>query len=122
MKCKLFNNASRSLSTLAKVLCCEPPESVVESMGSVIEIIKSVRGGSKSSTRQKDVRDISEELKIHWNWPPVNKCDGVVRQALNLHFKGQPWHFTATDARNKMNKVSQVVDRLNNEKPSLAFM
>ena len=61
MKCKLFNKASHSLSTLAKILYCEPPESVVESMGSVIEIIKSIRGRSKSSTRKKDISDISEE-------------------------------------------------------------
>ena len=119
---KLYIGAAHCLATIANIFCSEPPESIVESMGSIIEKIKDVRGGSKSSTNKKDVIDISDELKIHWNGPPLNKADSVVRQALNIHFQGRPWHFTATDVRSKMYKVSAVVDRINHDKPSLSFM
>ena len=57
------------------ILCSYPSESVVESMGSIIEHIKDVRGGSKSSTTKSDVKDISDELIIHWNGPSLPECD-----------------------------------------------
>ena len=91
-------------------------------MGSVIEKIKSVRGAPTSSINKNDMAAISDELKIHWNGPPINMCSSVVRQRHNWHFNGKPWHFTATDIRAKFHKVSVVVDRLNNEKPPLPFM
>ena len=91
-------------------------------MGSVIEKIRNVRGGTKTSTNKKDIKDISDELVIHWNGPHISKCDGIVKQALNVHFKGKLWHFIFSDVRAKMPKVSAVVDRINNSKSSLSFM
>ena len=119
---KLHVGAAHCLAKIAYVFCSEPPESIVESMGRVIEKIKNVRGAPKSSLKKKDVGDTSDELIIHWNGPPINTCESVVRQTLNLHFKGQPWHFTSTDIRAKFHKVSMVVDRLKTAKPSLSFM
>ena len=77
------------LATMAKIMCSAPPESVVESMGSVVENICAVRGGSKSGTRTRDVQELSEELIIHWNGPHISQCASVVRQALTIHFKGR---------------------------------
>ena len=118
----LYTGAQHVLSTLAKIMSSSPPESVVESMGSVVENIRSTRGGSKSATNSQDVNDLSEELIVHWNGPPINRCDSVVKQALNIHFKGAPWHFHATDVRSRLHKVSSVVDRLKKTPAKLNFM
>ena len=91
-------------------------------MGSVIKKIRNVCGGTKTSTNEKDIKDISDELVIHWNGPHITKCDGIVKQALNVHFKGKLWHFISSDVCTKMHKVSAVVDRINNSKLSLSFM
>ena len=118
----LYLGAEHVLSKIAQIFCSYPPESVVESMGSVIEKIRNVRGGTKTSTNKKDTNDISDELVIHWNRPHISECDGIVKQALNAHFKGKLWHFISSDVRAKMHKVSAVVDRINNSKSSLSFM
>ena len=68
------------------------------------------------------MKDISDELVIHWNGPHITKCDGIVKQALNVHFKGKLCHFISSDVCAKMHKVSAVVDRINNSKSSLSFM
>ena len=118
----LYLEAQHILATIAKIICSSPPESVVESMGSVVETIRQVRGGFKSSTSQNDIKNMSDELIVHWNGPPLSQCDSIVKQALNIHFRGHSWHFIATDVRAKMHKVSVVVDRLNNVKANLTFM
>ena len=66
-------------------------------MGSIIEQSKDIRGSSKTSINTNDVNDTSQELNIHLNDPVICKCDSVVRQALNVHFTGGAWHFTASD-------------------------
>ena len=91
-------------------------------MESVIKKIQNVRGGTKTSTNKKDIKDISDELVIHWNGPPISECDGIVKQALNVHFKRKLWHFISSDDRAKVHKVSAVVDRINNSNSSLSFM
>ncbi|PIK56944.1 hypothetical protein BSL78_06145 [Apostichopus japonicus] len=119
---KLYTGAQHVLGKIAKLFSSYPPESIVESMGSVIEQIRRVRGGSKTSTNKADVKDISDELKIHWNGPHISHCESIVKQALNLHFKGAGWHFIKQDVRSKMFKVSKVIDRLKDTKPTLTFM
>ena len=44
----LYRGATHVLAKIATILCSNPPESVVESMGSIIERIKDVRGASKA--------------------------------------------------------------------------
>lgn len=55
MEPDLSNRAPHALQTIAKIFCSNPPESIVESMGSIIEKICSVRGGSKTSTNTINV-------------------------------------------------------------------
>lgn len=114
--------ASHVLQKIAKIFCSSPPESIVESMGSIIDKICTVRGGSKTSTNKSDVKDISDELITHWNGPHISNCESIVKQALNIHFKGGPWHFISLDVRAKLHKVSKVVDRINSTRPKLVFM
>jgi hypothetical protein len=33
-------------------------------------------------------------MMIHMNGPEMGEADDVLKTALDLHFKGQPWHFT----------------------------
>ncbi len=119
---KFFTGAHHVLGSIAKLFSSYPPESIVESMGSVIEQVRHVRGGSKTSTNKADVKDISDELKVHWNGPHISHCQSIVTQALNIHFRGGPWHFIKQDVRSKIFKVSKVVDRLKDTKPKLTFM
>lgn len=106
--------ASHVLQKIAKIISSCPPESIVESMGSIINKICHIRGGSKTSTNKQDVKDISDELIIQWNRPDISNCNSVVKQALiNLHFKGGNWHFLTMDVHSKLHRVSKVVDRLN---------
>ena len=118
----LYTGAQHILATLAKIISSSPPESIVESMGSVVENIRQLRGGSKTSTNRRDVEDLSQELIIHWNGPHISHCDSLVSQALTIHFKGSAWHFNSTDVRSKLHKVSAVVDRLHKTTPKLNFM
>ena len=85
----LYLGAEHVLSKITQIFCSYPPESVVESTGSIIEKIRNVRDDTKTSTNKKDINDISDELVIHWNGPHISECDGIVKQALNVHFKGK---------------------------------
>ena len=49
----LYLGVEHIFSKIAQIFCSYPPESVVESMGSVIEKIQNVRGGTKTSTNKK---------------------------------------------------------------------
>ena len=118
----LYLGAEHVLSKITQIFCSYPPESVVESTRSVIEKIQNVCGGTKTSMNEKDIKDINGELVIHWNGPYISECDGIVKQALNVHFKGKLWHIFSSDVRAKMHKVSTVVDRIDNSKSSLSFM
>ena len=81
-----------------------------------------MHGGSNTSTNKRDVKDISDELKIHWNGPHISNCEKIVNQALEIHFKGGPWHFMTFDVRSKLHRVSKVADKINATKPKLSFM
>lgn len=114
--------APHVMQKMAKILLSTPPESIVESMGSVIDHICTIRGGSKTSTNRRDIKDISDELKIHWNGPHITHSESLVKQSLKIYFKGGSWHFTTFDVYAKLHKVSKVVDRINATTPKLSFM
>ncbi len=83
----MYTGATQILQTIAKIVCSTPPESVVESIWSIIEQIKDVQGGLKSSTNKEDVKGISDELLVNWNGQLLNQYDNVVMQGLNVgHF------------------------------------
>jgi hypothetical protein len=64
------------------------------------------------------------ESIIHWNGPVTNECEGFLTRALDVHFKGDPWHFTSHDKQQRYRKsvVSTVVDRLAAKKSRLPFL
>ena len=118
----LYLSAEHVLSKVSQISCSCSLESVVESLESVIEKIQNVRGGTKTSMNKKDIKDISDELVIHWNRSHISECDGIVKQALNVHFKGKLWHFISSDVHTNMQKVSAEVDRINNSKAPMSFI
>ena len=96
-------------------------EAVVESMGCIVDKHAT---GARGLGQPKYAR----EAFIHWNGPKPHDADRMLAAALDLHFKGKPWHFVKTDRGlrveddHKRWKVSKVVDRLASEPSRLPFM
>ena len=104
------------LEVIAHRLYSYPSESIVETMGGVVEKICEVQGGSETSTNKKDLKYVTNEMIVCWNGPNISKYDSIVMQALNLRF-------SSNNVRSQMHKVSiAVVDRINQMKPALTFM
>jgi hypothetical protein len=92
-------------------------EAVVESMGSVLD---AHAVGKRGLSMEKYVA----EAIIHWNGPCTGQCNGFLSRALDVHFKGEPWHFTSQDKQQRYRKfaVSEVLDRLAKEESKLPFL
>ena len=56
---------------------------------------------------------MTEEAKImvHMNGPEIGEADNVLKSALDLHFKGKPWHFVLTEniLKTQGNTVQEVL-------------
>ena len=96
-------------------------EAVVESMGCIVDKHAT---GARGLGQPKYAR----EAFIHWNGPKPHDSDRMLAAALDLHFKGEPWHFVKNDRGLRVEddlkrwKVSKVVDRLASEPSRLPFM
>ena len=66
-------------------------EAVVEGMGSIVTMHADARRGLEAGAYEK-------EAFIHFNGPPLDKADGIIKEALTIHFKGPEWHFRQTSA------------------------
>ena len=64
---------------------------LVEGMGSILAM-------HASGIRGTGAENLTHELYVHMNGPPLAHADGLLKEALNLHFKGQRWHFTQISA------------------------
>ena len=66
------------------------------------------------------------EAFLHRNGPLPHEAEGFLIEVLNKYFDGGPgkWHFTSDDDRDrgKLHTVSEVVDRLLQERSKLPFM
>ena len=76
----LYTGLKHILATFLKIISCSPPEWIVESMGSVVENIRQLRRGSKTSTNRQDVEDLSQELII----PFQGKCAAFQRHRRSI--------------------------------------
>ncbi len=90
-------------------------EAVVESQGSCVD---KHAAGQRHLTQEALVM----ETFVHWNGPAAQHSDALLKDALDHHFNGKKWHFTATDSRAKVHKVSEVVDRLMSQDSKFSFM
>ena len=93
-------------------------EAVVEGMGSIVNLHADGRRGLSSDA-------YVQEAFIHVNGPMIDKVDGLVKEALDRHFKGKPWHFMQRSARGLASAFSiesEVIGRLKAMKSKLPFM
>ena len=66
-------------------------EAVVEGMGSIVNLHADGRRGLNAQA-------YVQEAFIHVNGPMIDKADGLVTEALDIHFGDKPWHFTQRSA------------------------
>ena len=66
-------------------------EAVVEGIGSIVNMHADGRRGLSAEAYEK-------EAFIHFNGPPLPKADGIIKEALDIHFEGKPWHFKKDSA------------------------
>jgi hypothetical protein len=95
-------------------------EAVVEGMGSIMDIHASPR-------RNLDQENYAQEAIVHFNGPPLNLAEDVVKEALNSRFP-RGWHFTSTDTSIKAHKgtlkfqvISKAIFRLKQVSAKLSF-
>jgi hypothetical protein len=93
-------------------------EAVVEGMGSIVNLHANGRRGLSADA-------YVQEAFIHVNGPMIDKADGLVKEALDIHFKDKPWHFTQRSAcglGSAYSVESEVMGRLKAMKSKLPFM
>ena len=65
---KLYVNAQHLLGTMVKLICKNPPESVVESMGNVMEVIRKIRGGVKNINKRSRYSRFKPGIEHSLEW------------------------------------------------------
>jgi hypothetical protein len=95
-------------------------EAVVEGMGSIVNTMHAdPRRGLSADAYVK-------EAFIHVNGPMIDKADGLVKEALDIHFGDKPWHFTQRSAvgmrKSPFSIQSEVISRLKAMVGALPFM
>ena len=64
-----------------------------------------------------DISDIGKEVMIHWNGPPLDKADNLVKSFMDNHFGTGRWNFITL-----ANDVdSSETKRMKGDKSSLHF-
>ena len=82
----------------------------------VVEVQVSTISSIESSSRTLK-HETSERLTfVSSNGPHPLKAMKLIEDALNMHFKGKPWHFVLSDSKYY---VSRVVERLMKEADAL---
>jgi hypothetical protein len=92
-------------------------EAVIECMGAVID--KHAAGG-----RGLAHDNYVMEAVVDCNGPTSHQCEGFLVKALDTHFEGKAWNFTAYDQKHRYLKYqhSAVIDRLLAEESKFPFL
>ena len=93
-------------------------EAVVEGIGSIVNMHADGRRGLEAGAYEK-------EAFIHFNGPPLVQADAIIKEALDLHFEGKPWHFKKESPEalaTYMGQLSKVLERHKGEKCGLPCM
>ena len=107
---ELYSNIQNFLHFLLRCVMKTHAETVVESMGNLVEMHCEKRRGL-------GIEDVGKETFIDWNGPPVHQSDSLGIKTLNRLFKGTKWHFVTV--ANKAD--SEVTKKLKSEKSKLPF-
>ena len=107
---ELYEGTHNFLHFLLRCVIKTHAETVVESMGNLIEMHSEKRRGL-------GIGDVGRETFIDWNGPPIHHCDSLGIKALNRIFKGPNWHFVTV--ANKSD--SSVTKRLQEQQSKVPF-
>ena len=107
---EFYNGIQNFLHFLLRCVIKTHAETVVESMGNLIEMHCEKRRGL-------GIEDVGKETFIDWNGPPVHQCDSLGIKAMNRIFKGSSWRFVTV--ANKAD--STVTKRLKQQESRLPF-
>ena len=107
---ELYTGIQNFLHFMLRCIIKTHAETVVESMGNLVEMHCEKRRGL-------GIEDVGKETFINWNGPPIHLSDNLGTKTLNRIFKGTKWHFTTV--ANKSD--SEVTKRLKDEKPKIPF-
>ena len=91
-------------------------ESYIESVGSVLK-------HQNPPQRNISLVNLDMELSVAWNGPEIPHCDDIVKETLDHLHGANQWHFVRTSdgTRLKFYRVSEAIDRLQNE-PMKVFL
>ena len=107
---ELHSDIHHFLHFMLRCLVKNHAETVVESMGNLVDMHSEKRRGL-------GIEDVGRETFIDWNGPPVHLCENLGTKTLDRIFKGSKWHFITV--ANKSD--SEVTNRLKNEKSRIPF-
>ena len=81
------------LALALKIAVKTPNESIVESIGSMLNL-------HSRHNRPCNQTTYHNKLMIDWNGPTITKADNIIKQALDLHFSGRKkWRFKVTSSK-----------------------
>ena len=103
---KLFEGVEFIVQAMAVSCVKHSCESVLESLVSKFE-------NHFDERRNMGEESAAEEFEIAVNGPNLANCDSVVREAMDLHWKGKPWHFVKSSVIEQLNSGSTVLNRMN---------
>ena len=93
-------------------------ESILESYVSQYEVHFNER-------RNVDEATANEEFEIATNGPNLAQADSVILEAMEMHFKGKPWHFFRTSVLERLvnpSGSSNILKRFDSQQNSLPIM
>ena len=89
------------------------------SVESIAESYISIYNLHNSDIRPINDENAEDEMTVHLNGPVLGEADGILKAALDKHFKGGPWHFTIQN--NIFRTSGQTVQNILSRKSKLPF-
>ena len=122
---KFFNPADRLFEGIEMVIQAMATSAVKHSCESVLESLVSKFENHFDLCRNMGEDSAADEFEIAVNGPSLAHSDSVVKEAMQLYWKGNPWHFFKTSVVEKLGEggdKSCVLKRLYNTKNHLPIM
>jgi hypothetical protein len=93
---KFFDEDNKSYEGIEMVLHAVAVASVKSSCESILESFVSQYENHFDERRNVDEQTATEEFEISVNGPSLPHADSVISEAMDLYWKGKPWHFIRT--------------------------
>jgi hypothetical protein len=122
---KFFDPESQLFVNIEFVMHAMAVASVKHSCESILESFVSEYENHFDERRNVDETTANEEFEIAVNGPNLAHADAVVLEAMELYWKGKPWHFYRSSPLEKLvnpSGISSTLKRLASVKNSLPIM